>query len=232
MTSPFTWYASDPMTTALRGMNLQMELLRIQSDNLMFSDIPGYQKKEPVITKFAEYLGKRGVDEVLNTEVGRLLNNKRPLDIALATKGYFQKQRPDGQIEITRDGRMRIDAKGMLTSIEGFPILSVTGEPIQFKVVPKDWNNIKIEPNGTIRIIDKKGFNTFEVDRIGVVQQKGKLAEQVDIRQGFIEASNVLGFDVIAQMVPIRRTFQANRQMFVNHNQLITRLVQELGRAQ
>ena len=198
----------------------------------MFSDIPGYQKKEPVITKFAEYLGKRGVDEVVNTEVGRLMNNKRPLDIALASQGYFQKQRPNGQVEMTRDGRFRLNEKGILTSIEGFPILSAAGQPIQFKPVPKDLNNIKIEPNGTVRIVNKQGFETFEVDRIGVVQQNGKLLEDIEIRQGFVEASNVLVFDTIAQVTPIRRTFQANRQMFVNHNQLITRLVQELGRTQ
>ena len=42
------------------------------TDNIANYAIPGYQRKEPVVTSFVEFLGPNAVDQATNTEIGRL----------------------------------------------------------------------------------------------------------------------------------------------------------------
>jgi flagellar basal-body rod protein FlgF len=228
----YTPFAQDTTSTAIRGMQLQMALMEIQGHNMAYADIPGYQKKEAVVSSFADVLGKHGVSESVNTDVGRLMMTRRPLELGLGSKGYFQKLKPDGHIETTRDGRFKLDKAGRLTSNEGFPILSQAGKPVVFRSIPGNLNDIKIASNGDISAINPKTKLEEYIDTIGVVSSVGQRVVEPDIKQGFVESSNVFAFDVFNSLIPLRRSFQANRQMFVNENQLLTRLIQELGRSQ
>lgn len=221
---------SDPISTSLRGMNLQYALLETHSENIAFADVPGYQKKIPVINSFAEFLGDKGLDIATSTTVGRLLNSQRPLDLALGTEGYFQKRLPDGQIQLTRDGRFKLASDGQLVSVDNCPILSSSGQAIRFRTMPNDISSIRVDSNGKISIVDPITKESKAIDKIGIVSQNKQPILALDVKQGFVEQSNVLYFDEYSSLMPIRRAFQANKQMFSNQSQLISRLIQELGR--
>ena len=48
--------------------------------------------------------------------------SKNPLDITMANKGYFQVQTPEG-VQLTRDGRFKLDKSGNLLNLEDNPVL-------------------------------------------------------------------------------------------------------------
>lgn len=225
-------YHNDPMHIAVQGMTTQIHLLKIHTDNIAFADIPGYQKKAPVITSFTQFMGKRGISKATNTEIGRIHKTDRPLDLALASKGYFQVKLQDGQVKLTRDGRFRLDEKGNLLSIIGEPVLSKQGVPIRLAHVPADLKEIKIHPDGWIEALNPETGKIEKMAQVGVASEDGTFADEVHIRQGFSESSNVFLHEEYVGIVPAKRNFQANRQVFLIQNQLLSKLIQDLGRAQ
>lgn len=225
-------YNNDPMTIAVRGMTMQIHLLSFYADNIAYADVPGYQRKVPVVTSFAEHLGLKGVDTVSDSSIGRIHKTLRPLDLALNTKGYFQKLQADGRVELTRDGRFRLDKDGNLLSNDSMPILSRQGTPIKFPFIPERLEQIKIKEDGWIQVLNTSTGETRKIAQIGVASQNGSLADEVNIQQGHVEASNVFLHEEFVGLVGPKRNFQANRQMFLTQSQVLGRLIQEMGRSQ
>src|SRR5688572_278402 len=99
----------DGLGLSIKGMMTQLAIYDIHAQNISSFGVPGYQRKDAVVTSFAEYLGPQAVDKVVSTEIGRIRQSGNPLDFALNTKGYFQVLNADGTVELTRDGRMQLD---------------------------------------------------------------------------------------------------------------------------
>lgn len=235
MTGPLRGYvyANDGLTTSIKSMHTQMAMLNIHTDNIANFGIPGYQKKDAVLTSFAEYLGPNAVDTATSTEIGRLRKSGNTLDLALNSKGYFQRINAQGAVEMTRDGRFQLDKDGFLRALDGKQILSAAGTPLQFPVIPEDLEKqVKITPNGEVLIFDPKKGEAVSAGRIGVANEKGTAADVVDIKQGYSEDSNVMLQEEYTAIMPLRRQFEANRQLFIIQNDALSRMIQELGRAQ
>lgn len=223
----------DGLNLSIQGMMTQISLINIHTDNISNFGTPGYQRKDPVITSFAEYLGPNAVDKVASTEVGRVRKSGNPLDFALNTTGYFQIISPNGDVELTRDGRFKLDKDGYLRNLENKQVLSASGVPVKLPYVPSDLEKeVKVAPNGDIKLYDlKKGVAT-DVDRIGVVSDTGTAASDINMSQGFTEDSNVFLQNEFVGIMPLRRQFEANRQLFIIQNDTLSRMIQELGRTQ
>jgi flagellar basal-body rod protein FlgF len=226
-------YANDGLSISVKAMHTQMAVLNIHTDNIAFYATPGYHKKEPVITSFAEYLGPNSVETATSTEIGRIRRSGYPLDVALNTKGYFQKLNAYGGVDLTRDGRFRLDKDGYLRSADGKQILSSAGTPLKFSVIPNNLEkDIKINPNGEVLVYDMRKGKAISMGRLGIANEKGSAATEVDVKQGHVEDSNVMLQQEYMAIMPIRREFEANRQMFILQNDALSRMIQELGRAQ
>ncbi|WP_373532228.1 flagellar basal body rod C-terminal domain-containing protein [Vampirovibrio sp.] len=226
-------YANDGMTISIKAMHTQMSMLNVHTDNIASYGVPGYQKKSPVITSFAEILGPNSLDEATSTEIGRLRRSGNPLDIALNTPGYFQKLNAYGGVDLTRDGRFHVDKDGYLKALDGKRILSAAGLPVRFPMIPDDLEKkVKINPNGEVQLYDTRNGNLISVATIGVANEQGAAAGEVDMKQGYVEDSNVMLQDEYMAIMPLRREFEANRQMFIVQNDNLSRMIQELGRTQ
>ncbi len=224
---------TDGMLIATRGMLASVKQIETHTNNIAHFGLPGYQRKEAVVTSFVEHLGANAVDEVVSTEIGRIRQNGNPLDFALKHPGYFQQLSSTGAIELTRDGRMKLDKDGSLLSLAGDKILSDAGSPIQFSVIPKNpKRDIIVSSDGEIKVFDLKTQKMVTMGRIGVVNQTGTTVGKIDIRQGHVEDSNVYLQQEFTRVVPLRRQFEANRQIFIAQSDVLSRTIQELGRAQ
>lgn len=225
-------YQNDPMTISLRGMNMQIHMMEYTADNIANADMVGYQKKIPIVTSFAETLGIKGVDTQTDTSVGRIQMTDKPLDLALGTKGYFQKLQPDGRIDMTRDGRFKLDKSGNLLSEDNLPILGKDGSAIRMPFIPDSLSQIKIDFEGRITLANPATGKTESAGTLSVVDGDGTPAKEVQVTQGYVESSNVFLHEEFVAMVAPKRNFQANRQMFLTQSQALGRLIQELGRVQ
>jgi flagellar basal body rod protein FlgG len=109
-------------------------------------------------------------------------------------------------------------------------VLSKEGKPIKLSKVPKEMEDIKIEKDGVIKYLDKTDLKLHEVETLSVVSSEGIIMENPDVKQGYVEESNVAMHQELFSLVPVRRNFEANRQLFLIQSDSLARTIQELGR--
>lgn len=217
------------MISSLKDMYLQSNIMNIINDNIQGFNKIGYQKKVPVISSFAEFLGADALSQNVDEEVGRIKITKNPLDFAIASQGYFQVLTPNG-IQLTRDGRFKMDKDGNILTLQDYKVLSKEGNPIKLTKVPKDVADIKVEKDGSIKYLNKSDLKIYDGGKISIVSSEGTMIENPDVKQGYLEESNVALHQELFNMVPVRRNFEANRQAFLIQSDSLSRTIQELGR--
>ncbi len=223
-------YVDKGMTASLMAMHLQSEIIAINNENITGFDKIGYQRQDPVVSSFTEFIGVHGLSKATDDQVGRIAVSDNPLDCAIATKGYFQTMDKDG-IKITRDGRFKLDNQGNLLTLQDAQVLSNAGMPIQLPFVPEKLEDIKINAKGEIHVFNHKALRQEYAGTIGVVDSDGRLVAKPDIKQKFNEYSNVSLQNEFIGMMPIIRNFEANRQMFLIQNQNLQKVINQLGSA-
>lgn len=224
------YYNEDGLSTSIRAMNTQTALFDVINDNISGYNKPGYRSKEAVVSSFAELVGPRAISTIKNEERGRLTKTEKDLDFAIASKGFFQYMTPEG-IKLTRDGRFKMDKDGYLQTLEGYRVLSNAGDAVKFSKHPELLQDIKVRSNGDITVFNRKTQNYEYVSTIGIASEKGVLEKNPDIKQYFLENSNVSLQKQFMEIVPMRRNFEANRQAFIMQNMLLSQTIQQLGRA-
>ena len=216
------------LTTSIRAMHLQTEMLGIINENYNSFDKVGYQRKEPVVSSLTEFIGVHGLSQTVDDKVGRIALSENPLDLAIATKGYFQTQTPDG-VKLTRDGRFKIDKEGYLLTLEDHNVLANTGMPIKLPFVPEKLSDIKVSENGLVSVLNLENGKLEKAGYIGVVDSNGMLLMEPQVKQGYNEYSNVALQNEFIGMMPIIRNFEANRQIFMIQNQNLQKVISQLG---
>lgn len=223
-------YVDNGMTASLMAMHLQSEIIAINNENITGFDKVGYQRQDPVVSSFTEFIGVHGLSKSTDDQVGRIMMSDNPLDCAIATKGYFQTMDKDG-IKVTRDGRFKLDNQGNLLTLQDAQVLSNAGMPIQLPFVPEKLEDIKINEKGEIRVFNAKALKEEYAGTIGVVDAEGRLVTRPDIKQKFNEWSNVSLQNEFLTMMPTIRNFEANRQLFLIQNQNLQKVINQLGSA-
>ena len=212
----------------IRAMRRQQVLMGIMNDNVLGFDKIGYQRKIPVVSSFAEFIGEDAVSTVTDDEVGRLGISNNPLDIALAKKGYFQVMSEEG-VELTRDGRFKINKDGELLTLEGAKVLSNTGAPLVLPIVPEKLEDIVIDLNGKVSVLNAETRKMEYAGTLGVVSHDGIAVISPDVRQGYNEYSNVSMETEFMEAMEYPKTFNANGSLFSMQNGNLQRAIQMLS---
>lgn len=215
---------------SINAMQMNMDIMGIFSENVVGFDKVGYQRKEAVISSFAEYIGTNALSHSVDEQVGRLTMTQQPLDIALSDKGYFQVLNKDGSIELTRDGRFKINKDGELLTQQDQKVLSSGGSPLVLPCLPQELNKIKIGLDGKVGVFDDEKRGLITAGTIGIVASDGSLINANCVRQGYLEASNVQLDKEYIEISNYRKSFSANRQMFKIQNNNLSNVIQTLGR--
>lgn len=216
------------LTASIRAMHLDSEIIGISNENIGGFDKVGYQRKEVVVSSFAEYLGVHALSTTRDDKVGRIAVSDKPLDIALANKGYFQTRNANG-VKLTRDGRFQIGKDGTLLTLENAEVLSNAGVPIKFPFIPQDLKQIKIDKSGKISMFNPETHKLTHIGQIGVVDHNGIAVMDPNIKQGYNEYSNVALQQEFMAMMPVIKNFDANRQMFMLQNSVLGKTISQLS---
>ena len=216
------------MKASIRAMHVQTELLGMINENVAGFDKVGFQRREPVVSSMTEYLGIHGLSTTIDDQVGRIMVSNNPLDIALANKGYFQIQTPNG-VKLTRDGRFKLDKEGNLLSLEDFPVLSDSGMPIKLPVVPENIDKVKIDSKGRVSVYDKYSNQLTDAGILGIVDANGIAVLDPDVKQGYNEYSNVALQNEFLKIKPVVNNFEANRQIFIIESNNLQKVINQLG---
>ncbi len=221
-------FIDNGMTANIRAMHLQTEIMAVTNENVTGFDKIGYQRKEPVVSSFSEFIGIHGLSTAVDDSVGRLSVSDCPLDVAIANKGYFQ-TKGEGGVKLTRDGRFRIDAKGNLLTLKNEKVLANDGTAIKLPFLPEKLEDIKIDTEGNLSIFNKNTNKLDYVSTLSVVTSDGVAVLSPNVRQGYNEYSNVALAAEFMQAMPVIRNFDANRQLFQIQASTLSKAIQQLG---
>ena len=159
---------------------------------------------------------------------GPLQFTGRPIDVALAGKGWLAVQMPDGSEAYTRNGSLAVSANGILQTRDGRPVLG-DGGPV---TIPPD-NEITIGADGSVSasqpdqpgvvnvVAQLKLVNPPEAELVrgddGLFRlQSGAPAPadpNVRVAGGYLEGSNVNVVDQMVQMISLARQFEMQTRM-------------------
>lgn len=223
-------YIDNGLVASLKAMQVQSALINISNDNVGGFDKVGYQRKEAVVSSFTEYLGTNGISTTVDDKVGRLTLTSNPLDLAIATKGYFQTQSSDG-VKLTRDGRFKLDKNGNLLTLDNSKVLADNGTAIRLSIIPDDLKKVVVNAKGGLSVFNQKTNKLEHVANIGVVDSNGSVIMHPEVKQGYNEYSNVSLEKEFLGMMPILRNFDANRQIFMIESSNLSKTISQLGQS-
>ena len=168
---------------------------------------------------------------------GALDATGNPLDLALNGEGFFATEDAAGAVRYTRAGRFTTDPAGFLRTPDG---AFVRGEAGRIQLPP--GAAVEVTSAGAVRA------GATEVGRLQVVRfapdaaftKVGDAAftttaapEAVaapDVRQGFVEGSNVNALAEMTDMIAGLRLFETQQKVIQTHDALLGRVTQDLGK--
>jgi flagellar basal-body rod protein FlgF len=175
---------------------------------------------------------------------GAVQPTNNPLDLAIDGSAYLVVQTPGGE-RYTRDGGLQLNSQGQLVTVAGDPVLGASG-PIVFQ--PTD-HDINVSPDGTITVLEgngrtdairgklrlvsfanaqrmlKEGSNLYSAGEGGAPDPDVKS----QIRQGFIEKSNVNSVAEMSRMIEVTRAYTQIATLLQQQSDLHKTAIQQLA---
>jgi flagellar basal-body rod protein FlgG len=219
---------------AIRGSLIQGRRFDIITNNLANVGTTGFKKDTLTFD--------RTLQEYVKTDLsqGNLRLTSNPLDIALEGDGFFRIETPSG-IRYTRNGSFCLNGDGVLVTKNGDQVLGKNG-PILIGA-----GNITIDTEGQITV-DEKVVDTLSVDtfvRPERLQKAGRSyciysgpqeeivePEEVLVKQGSLEESNVMVVEEMAKMIETLRTFGSYQKIIQTFDETSYKVINEVGRVQ
>ena len=175
---------------------------------------------------------------------GAVQPTNNPLDLAIDGDAYLVVQTAGGE-RYTRDGGLQLNSQGQLVTVAGDTVLGGSG-PIVFQ--PTD-HDINVSPDGTVTVLEgngttdairgklrlvsfanaqrllKEGSNLYSAGEAGPAQPDVKS----QIRQGFIEKSNVNSVAEMSRMIEVTRAYTQIATLLQQQSDLHKTAIQQLA---
>jgi flagellar basal-body rod protein FlgF len=184
-----------------------------RGDEMSFEELVSPSDKNPV-----SFVSKG--ENHISTKTGEFTETGNPLDVAIRGNAWLAIQTPNG-VAYTRDGRLQMTKEGVLTTIEGYPVLDAGGTPVQLN---PDDPPPTINKAGTIQQAGNnlgalglytmpKGAKLTRAEGVAVKSDLQPVPEldflHNGVQQGSIEKSNVNPLIEMTHLITIQRNFEA-----------------------
>ena len=152
------------------------------------------------------YVFGNQIDEVYkNFNQGTLLETGLETDYAIVGNGFFTIEMNDGNIAYTRNGNFKLNEENQIVTMEGYLVLDEINDF-------DDYQNL-----------NRIGDTLFTSDT-------APFAIDGEVKQGFLESSNVDVINEIVRMIEISREFEANQKVLHAADETLNKAVNEVGR--
>jgi flagellar basal-body rod protein FlgG len=250
------------LTTAATGMMAQQLNIDVIANNMANVNTSGYKK---VRTEFQDLLSQTlkpagaqisqgtvqpvGIQVGLGTKTsatvrdfmeGAFKSTGGKLDLAVEGDGFFQVMMDDGSTAYTRDGSLKMDANGQLTTSDGFiiqPQVSIPADAQDVVITPDGKVSVKIAGDATMTEVGALSLAKFSnpagLTALGknLYQETAASGNPVEgtpgqegfgtIQQGFIEGSNVQIVEELINLIQAERAFETNSKLVTSANELL-----------
>lgn len=179
---------------------------------------------------------------------GNFKETEQNLDVAITGNGFFQIELPDGTIAYTRDGAFKRDDEGNVVNSQGYLLVpNIT--------IPDDATQLNIGTDGTVTVLQG---NATEVNQLGQIEIVNfinpaglhALGDNLylntnasgdpivgtpglngfgQLRQGFVETSNVKLVEEMTDLIVGQRAYEANSKSIQTADSML-QIVNQLKR--
>jgi len=169
------------------------------------------------------------IDEVYkNLEQGSLSETNKATDFALVGTGFFTVQTDNGDMALTRNGNFKVNEQNQLVTLQGYPVMGVdgNGQPSTIQVENENLSGQKL------LISNVEDYATLENvgDTLFMNDQKQYDVIEGEVKQGYLEMSNVRIADELVKMIEISREFESNQKLLHSSDETLSKAVNEVGR--
>ncbi len=151
---------------------------------------------------------------------------------------FFGVQNEAGEERLTRNGNFTVDGQGYLVTNQGYYVLDAAGNPIQ-----TNGMDFTVTPEGIVQTADgqavplriryvadaneltKEGNDLYNGDGVPV-----PAGATYNIRQGYLERSNVDALQTMTDMMTAYRMFETNQRVLRAYDESLGKAVNEIGK--
>ncbi|MFZ5986990.1 MAG: flagellar basal-body rod protein FlgG [Bacillota bacterium] len=179
--------------------------------------------------------GTAAVSTVRSFQIGNLEKTDNPLDFAIDGDGFFTVMGPKGDVVYTRDGSFKISISengNMLTTSDGYQVLDEAGAQI---ILDFDISKLNVAPDGELSYLDENGITIPLGQKLGIVKfpnryglesigsnlyvknaasgeavPDAELGTISNIKQYFLESSNVQVVEEMVKLIVAQRAYEIN----------------------
>lgn len=231
-------------TVGFKGDNVTFAMLKPEPEGKYTEPLPpanfklDLEKVLPLKGNEISYVGVSGIHR--DTNMGSAIATRNPLDLMIEGKGYFTLNTADG-IRYSRAGDLQLDADGVLSTKQGDPVMGEKG------VISLRNTGAEINSKGEIfvdgKLVDKIQLYEFadeqQLERVGQnyymhngPEENAKKVDFPNLRQGFLESSNVNAIKSLTAMILAHRSFESYQKAIQNYDDMMRRSSNDLGRVQ
>lgn len=175
-------------------------------------------------------------------------------------QAFFTVANEAGEPRYTRNGKFSVDAEGRLVTAEGYPVLGENGQPIVLidpatqvpivNITVNRFGQLLDSVNGQALVDDAgnpirllltrvdnpmrmipEGTGLYRLDpEDAALAAPVTAADNVEVRQGFVEASNVDPTQSMVDMMTASRMYEANQKVIQAYDKSLEKAVNEVGR--
>lgn len=188
------------------------------------------------------------VDGLAFDESGKAVNANG--EIVFQPQAFFTLQDRNGEVRYSRDGTFTLNDEGYLVSSDGSSVLGSDGQPIQFE---PGMGIEQLTMTSDQRFIDMNGLDTGRQLQITLIDNPNRLIregggkfrlneedqglaraagvdERFEVRQGFIERSNVDATQAMVDLMGALRAYESNQKIIQYYDKSLEKAVNEIGR--
>ena len=229
--------------TSASGMIPHIKKQELAANNIANASTPGF-KKDSIFTKELSRAEKKlqptksdwqqpMIDQIYTDYSAGIFNKTgNPLDIAIEGDGFFALESEGGTTVLTTSGSFTVDSEGFLSLPGGLRVIGETG-PIEVgngKVTVALTGEVEVDGINVARLVPRTVADLSKLEKIGssmfAVPEGMELlvVEKANLRQGFLEASNV---DIVREMIDMIvsfRSYEANARAIQTQDQSLGHL--------
>jgi flagellar basal-body rod protein FlgG len=171
---------------------------------------------------------------------GNFKETGNDLNMAITGNGFFQIELPDGTTAYTRNGSFKLDSEGNVVNSDGYRLLPEI-------TIPEDATDISVGTDGTVSVLQAGSTQTNEIGQIEIanfinpaglhslgdnnfintsasgdpIVGTAGLNGLGQIKQGFVEMSNVQLVEEMTDLITGQRAYEANSKAIVTSDEML-----------
>lgn len=233
--------------TVMRNMNILQKKQENTSANVANINTPGYKFQDIIQStleakEMVNYSGGNKMNQrqelgnfIFGNQIdesyrdfgqGSLYETNKLTDFAIIGEGFFTVIKGNGEIVFTRNGNFRVNEEKQLTTMEGFRVLGLDDAGGETYIYV-DNDNL----SANLLIADFDDYEDLSITEDGYYAS-GEAFNTIDgeIRQGYLEMSNVKIADEMIKMIEISREFESNQKLLHAADETLDKAVNEIGK--